>query len=135
MIRTIVPICFIKYIKMMKARIKFKSCRIDSAYVSVSAKLEDHIVIAENSVVEPTVSIGRYTYMQSNCNINNCEMGRFCSLGNNVLIGPWQHPMNMLTTNPKVYRNIIRRHEIFNDLPSRSYIGNDVWIGSIIVLF
>ena len=113
------------------SRIHFRNCRIDSAYVSIKATLEDHVVVAEGSVIEPTVSIGRYTYMQAGCNINNCNMGRYCSLGNNVLIGPWQHPLNRLSTNPKIYRNILIWGGVgFDDLPPKTVIGNDVWIGS-----
>ena len=117
---------------MLKSRLKFKNCRIDSAYVSTRAKLEDHIVIAEDSVIEPTVKIGRYTYMQANCNLNNCIMGSFCSLGNNVLIGPWQHPLNLMSTSPKIYRDILGGD--FSDKPLQTTIGNDVWIGSNVII-
>lgn len=131
-LRIFIPNEIIKYFKMLKSRLKFKNCRIDSAYVSTRAKLEDHIVIAEDSVIEPTVKIGRYTYKQANCNLNNCIMGSFCSLGSNVLIGPWQHPLNLMSTSPKIYRDILGGD--FSDKPLQTTIGNDVWIGSNVII-
>lgn len=128
----ILPVEFVKFAKTLRSRWHFRgrNIRIDSAYVSVKAELSDHIVIAENSIIEPTVIIGRYTYMQANCNINNASLGNFCSLGFNVLIGPWQHPLHMISTSPKLYRNVLAEGGAFMDMPKRTTIGHDVWIGS-----
>lgn len=130
----VLPLSMIKYLKTLRSRWHFRgrNNRIDSAYVSVRAVLADHIVIAENCVIEPTVSIGRYTYMQANCNINNASLGNFCSLGNNVLIGPWQHPLCMVSTSPKLYRNVLGG--AFFDTPKNVVIGHDVWIGSNVII-
>jgi len=130
----ILPVEFVKYAKTLRSRWHFRgnSIRIDSAHVSTRAKIGDHVVIAENCVIEPTVNIGRYTYMQSNCNINNASLGNFCSLGSNVLIGPWQHPLNMTSTSPKLYRNVLGG--AFFDMPKYTHIGHDVWIGSNVII-
>lgn len=131
LLQLILPIGWIKYYKTLKSRYHFRkcNCRIDSAYVSTKAEIGEHVTIAENCVIENTVSIGRYTYMQSGTNINNTKIGNFCSLGNNVLIAPWQHPLTKVSTSPKLYRTILN-DENYSDLPNKTFIGNDVWIGS-----
>ena len=128
-IRLITPVSLIKYFKMLRSRIRFKSARIDSAYVSINAKISEKVVVSPDCIIEGNCEIGKYTYMQSGCNINNTCIGKFCSIGNNVLINPWQHPIDLVSTSPKLYRNILKWGG-YSDTPRQTIIGNDVWIGS-----
>ena len=106
-IRKILPVSLIKYCKMLRARFHFNQARIDSGYVSIKCQIGRNVVIAPDCVIEDDVIIGDYTYMQSGCNVNNTYIGKFCSIGNNVLINPWQHPLDLTSSSPKLYRNII----------------------------
>lgn len=127
--RKIIPVSWIKYYKMLRARFRFSDARIDSGYVSINCQIGRKVVIAPDCVIEDDVIIGDYTYMQSGCNVNNTCIGKFCSIGNNVLINPWQHPLNLISSSPKLYRNILKWGG-YIDTPKQTVIGNDVWIGS-----
>lgn len=80
------------------------------------------------------VKMGRHSYCGKGCEIFNCEIGRFCSIGSEVLIGMGMHPTDFVSTSPYFYSN--RKgwphwhvsNEFKEHLPT--VIGNDVWIGS-----
>lgn len=84
-------------------------------------------------------SIGRYSYCGYDCRIYNCEIGGFCSIADNVVIGSAQHPMHWVSTSP-VFENVIhsgpeKRFARF-ELPEskRTFIGSDVWIGHGVII-
>ena len=65
----------------------------------------------------------------------NTTIGRFCSFGQNVVLGNGEHPLNFLSTSPYFYFKMfgykkpsMTSHEEFWDLEP-IHIGNDVWIG------
>ena len=79
-------------------------------------------------------TIGRYSYTCYDDEIVNCEIGQFCSISDDVIIGGAEHPMDWGSTSP-VFQNV--KHSgpkkrfaklDFEGIP-RTYIGNDVWIG------
>lgn len=80
-----------------------------------------------------SVSMGRYSFCGYNCEIINTEIGAFCSIANNVIIGGAMHPVKWGSTSPVFYkgRDSIKmkfsEHE--RDVDKKTYIGNDVWIG------
>lgn len=76
---------------------------------------------------------GRYSYCGSDCLIINCDVGAFCSIADNVVIGPGVHPIEQVSTSPVFLagRNVLGRNISNHAQPSlqRTRIGNDVWIG------
>ena len=64
----------------------------------------------------------------------NCEIGQFCSISDDVIIGGAEHPIDWVSTSP-VFQNV--RHsgprrkfaEFDFEGIKRTIIGNDVWIG------
>ena len=83
-------------------------------------------------------NIAKYSYCAFNSTILNCDIGSFCSIGNNVSIGAPMHPMNWVSTSP-VFINCksspkkrFSKHKI--DLPLRTIIKNDVWIGEKVLI-
>jgi acetyltransferase-like isoleucine patch superfamily enzyme len=80
-------------------------------------------------------SIDEYSYIANNCIINNCTIGKFCSIAPFVKIGFGSHPTTQLSTSPVFYSNKNPIGVCFN---SYNYteefknveIGNDVWIGT-----
>lgn len=93
-------------------------------------------------------SIGAFTYFNYSCAINDCNIGRYCSIGAEVLIGPAMHPTGMVSTHPiacdssgisagmekmPIWHRFCATTTKLNPAPSKPLkvsIGNDVWIGS-----
>lgn len=83
-------------------------------------------------------SFGRYSYCGYDCQIINCDIGSFCSISSNVVIGGSQHPMEWVSTSP-VFRegkDSIKKkyseHEFEDN--KRTIIGHDVWIGQNVLI-
>ena len=83
--------------------------------------------------------IGDYSYVSYSCTINNCTIGKFCSIAKGVKIGLGIHPINFISTSPIFYSN---KNPLFKSLVKQDtfeqnkhvYIGNDVWIGTNVVI-
>lgn len=100
---------------------------IKNSYVSKKAKVMFGSQIHSSK-------INSYSYVGSNCQIIETEIGKFCSLGNNIIIGGANHPKDWVSTSPLFHEgnNIFRRN--FSTHPFEPYtktiIKNDVWIGN-----
>lgn len=91
-------------------------------------------VHARSTVIDS--GIGEYSYAGYGCMLLNCKVGKFSSIGDDVLIGLGQdHPLNWVSTSPAFYfgrdsipKNLARKEFI----PEKKIteIGNDVWIGA-----
>ena len=83
--------------------------------------------------------VGNYSYVSYNCIINNCTIGRFCSIATGVKIGLGTHPTDLISTSPIFYspKNSLRvvwnRASNFTEHHVVS-IGNDVWIGANVTI-
>jgi len=86
--------------------------------------------------------VGRWTYFGKNTLVIYSDVGAFCSIAANVVIGGGRHPTDRVTTSPLFYsaahdnqwgvvaEPMPRREEL-----PRTHVGNDVWIGySAVVL-
>lgn len=86
-----------------------------------------HIAVMAGCVIDPRVRIGEYTYVGYGCHISG-DVGRYCSIGNNVSIAPGHHPLDGLSTSSWLLSQEV-------DLRRRGIsVGHDVWIGSGAVL-
>lgn len=78
-------------------------------------------------------SLGKYSYLGYDCEIQNCEIGAFCSIAGSVIIGGAQHPLNWVSTSPVFYNIAGGTGRHLGDLTvsetKKTTIGNDVWIG------
>lgn len=81
-------------------------------------------------------SIQSYSYIGSNGIIQNCKIGSFCSIANDVQIGLGKHPIDLFSTSPLFYRKnntfglkIVKDESSFSEYAPIE-IGNDVWIGA-----
>ena len=83
--------------------------------------------------------IGDYTYISRNATISRVHIGKFCSIGPNLLCGWGSHPTNGISTSPMFYSTrqqngttltnkdkIIERQKVT--------IGNDVFIGANVTI-
>lgn len=106
-------------------------------------------IISSNAIVDKTAyiyrgvkakesKIGAYSYVAANTDIENAEIGKFCSIADNCRIGMSGHPLQYISTSPifTEKRNALQQCWIEKDffehksLDERVIIGNDVWIGS-----
>jgi acetyltransferase-like isoleucine patch superfamily enzyme len=84
------------------------------------------------------VTIGKHSDVGYDCSIVNSEIGAFCSMGANIVIGGANHTVDWASTSPVFNENKdhltkkFSRHE-FN-LEHNTYIGNDVWIGNCVLI-
>ncbi|MDD2539592.1 MAG: CatB-related O-acetyltransferase [Desulfuromonadaceae bacterium] len=93
-----------------------------------------------NFVHGPTIlrntSIGSYSYIGGNCKIGNTNIGRFCSIASEVVIGLGKHPTSgFVSTHPVFYSPdnkgfpvCFSKQKLFKEFDEIE-IGNDVWIG------
>jgi acetyltransferase-like isoleucine patch superfamily enzyme len=79
-------------------------------------------------------SIAKYSFVGFNSKITHAKIGSFCSIAENVIINPGDHPLNLLSTSPVFYseRNILKKCFNQTDIEefNKTVIGNDVLIGT-----
>jgi acetyltransferase-like isoleucine patch superfamily enzyme len=83
--------------------------------------------------------IGNYTYIANNCQISLTTIGKFCSIGPNLLCGWGIHPTKGISTSPMFYStikqngiSISKTNKIEERRPIQ--IGNDVFIGANVTI-
>lgn len=77
-----------------------------------------------NARISTDSAIGDYTYIGYNCLITKATIGRYCSIADNVSIGPGEHDVKRASTSSLFYKSPYE--ELTKD---EIIIGNDVWIG------
>ena len=83
-------------------------------------------------------SIGAHSYIANNTDIENAEIGKYCSIADHCRIGMSGHSLSYLSTSPIFTQTINGLQECWidkdvfehRDAEERAYLGNDVWIGS-----
>ncbi|WP_167858447.1 CatB-related O-acetyltransferase [Methylobacterium nonmethylotrophicum] len=113
--------------------------------IAPGATLEECVRFCENFVAAQFM--GSFSYLGAGSWVANTDrIGRYCSIGQGVLIGAGPHPVDWLSTSTFFYRRAMwtshptveqfyENHPVdpqFEQSPCR--IGNDVWIGSHAVI-
>ncbi len=94
-------------------------------------------------------SIGAFSYTNHDCEMWNTDVGRFCSIGQGVIINPGNHPTSFLTSHPiaasrsgesaglsgfPTYAGVAMTGMVNPVRPKsrsdRVRVGHDVWIGA-----
>lgn len=112
------------YSKLFKKIIRGKS--IIQSNISSTAKINSGTTISNST-------IGRYTNIGYDNEINTAEIGSFCSFSDHVFIGGDEHPLEWASTSP-VFESVkhsgpktkFASFEV--PITKRTIIGNDVWI-------
>ena len=83
-------------------------------------------------------SICRHSYIGYNSEVHSCDIGAFCSIANQLIVGGAKHPLKWVSTSP-VFYNVsggTGRHLGYQEIDplKRTTIGNDVWIGSRVTI-
>ena len=80
----------------------------------------------------------KHSFCGYNCEIINCDIGSFCSIANNVIIGGGMHPIDWISTSPVFYEGKDSVKAKFSEHkrnpPLRTLIGHDVWIGGRVLI-
>lgn len=135
---------FIKYKLKETSEVSFGP----NSSVSLSCEFEGKNVIGSNSSVMNS-TIGLATYISGNCKLNRIKIGRFCSIGQNVVNDIGRHPSAIfVSTHPCFFspvgqagftfsNDVLFEEHLFTDNKNRYFveIGNDVWIGNNVTLF
>lgn len=83
--------------------------------------------------------INDYSYINLFANINNTNIGKFCSISINFKSGMGFHPKNFISSSPYFYskKNALKRSiatkNFFNEYKQVN-IENDVWIGADVII-
>ncbi|MDY0015199.1 MAG: CatB-related O-acetyltransferase [Bacteroidales bacterium] len=84
-------------------------------------------------------TIDKYSYVGRNSTIVCADIGKFCSISNDVVIGMGIHPLRTISTSPLfISKRNGTSHSWTNekiiDEYQRVSIGHDVWIGSKVIV-
>lgn len=95
---------------------------------------EKGVIILQNAHVQKA-SVGRQSYIGHGSSIQNCTIGRFCSIAPYVMIGLGRHPLDKsVSTSLAFYRSKAVIPTFGQDINFDEYspvtIGHDVWIGA-----
>lgn len=86
------------------------------------------------------VTMGRQSYVGRGAQVYHVDIGRFCSIGPEVIIGPGEHPIKgVVSSHPSFYSLLNQTGKRYTDAQKfdefpRTIIGNDVWIGARAIL-
>lgn len=110
---------------------KLKGKSIRSSKIHSTSKVE-----AGSDIVNSTFA--KHSFCGYNCQIINCDIGAFCSISNDVVIGGGRHPMEWVGMSPVFYegRDSVKAKfsEHKRDPIKRVSIGHDVWIGEKVLI-
>jgi acetyltransferase-like isoleucine patch superfamily enzyme/protein-L-isoaspartate O-methyltransferase len=109
----------------------------DTAVVRDGGKgIEYPIGLAPRAELYANCTVGRYTYLNHGSAVYpNTSVGRFCSIGCEVHIGPPNHPTSFLSTHPFQFSSTYPAYAQFQHVPfvasaRHTTVGHDVWIGT-----
>ena len=84
--------------------------------------------------------VGDYSYISAYTDVENAEIGKFCSIADHCRIGLANHTLKHLSTSPifTLPNNALKeqwtKKKIDRQSSRRVVIGNDVWIGSHVII-
>lgn len=97
---------------------------IKSNQASLKAHYGRNVRIDPGTIVTGDVVIGDESYVNKNSSVENCSIGRYCSISEGVFISTWEHNYKAVSTHP-----FAESTDWKNRNRKRVMIGNDVWIG------
>lgn len=99
---------------------------------------DDHVVVYAPYSMEET-TIGAYSYVSQNASLKKTTIGKFCSIGPNLVCGWGIHPTNGISTAPMFYSTMKQNGMTLsatNKIEEMKpiVIGNDVFIGANVTI-
>lgn len=125
--------CIYQIVIIIILRIKHVKISLFSHF-NTKTSFEGYNVIHKGTYISGS-SIGKGTYIGINSRLNNCTIGRFCSIAADVSVIIGTHPMHFISTSPSFF-SLLKQNgllytnrQMFDEVLPRTIIGNDVWIG------
>jgi len=123
-----------------KLRTDNPGCSIMSTDI-LDVYIGDNVAIHGGVHLEHAI-IGNFSYVSNYSRLINVSLGSFCSIGPQVQIGLASHPSRVfVSTYPAFYSHdnvgclqSFREDKIYDDSVLKTGIGNDVWIGSNVII-
>lgn len=112
------------YIKLFKGKV-FKSK--SAVCINTTCGMYSHIAAGGYLV---NSGLGDYTSIGRNSTVINAELGKFCSISWNVTIGATAHHTDRLSTHAFPYTTQFDLSDMEEKIVSKTYLGNDVWVGA-----
>ena len=130
-------IIIIKYNLTKTNKIKYSSFLWKS-------KLHMHVIIHDNCKIINS-QIGNYSYIGNNSYVTNCEIGKYTSIASGFTCAFGRHPISeIVSTHPFFYSkkwNKNLKNDLFEEYryidkenKVLAKIGNDVWIGTNVII-
>lgn len=105
-------------------------------------KYEHPIRTYGNVTIKSKSILGAFSFINTGTTLfPGTKIGRYCSIGKNCEIGAFDHPIDWLSSSPIQYNiaghfpdyvNIFEQQKF--ERPNSTIIGNDVWIGSLVII-
>lgn len=109
---------------LIEARFR-RGCLIRSLGVSYRALMGSYRVETLHHVnIDASCRVGSYTYIGWRTGITKCDIGRYCSIANNVSIGQGEHQLDRISTSSTFYLD-----PWATLTEGECVIESDVWIG------
>lgn len=103
--------------------------------VDTVSTFDTHVKLYKHASVTNS-NIGKCTYLANHASVNLADVGAFCSIGPQTIVGGLgAHPTSWISTHPSFYSLgqqcgiTFSKSNIFYE-NKRTQIGNDVWIGA-----
>ena len=113
----------------------------NAAFISANVDV-DKTAYIYRGVKAKHASIGAHTYIANNTDIENAEIGMYCSIADHCRIGMSGHSLSYLSTSP-IFTQIVNGlqecwidKDVFEQKSEeeRVFLGNDVWVGSHVLI-
>lgn len=120
--------------KLRKNLVFGKNVSIGKSTLASDTTIGNNVTIKHNCCLI-NVLIGDFSYVSSGTQLDLTQIGRFCSLGPQILGGCGGHPIDLVSTNPVFFSTFAQsgitfaEKDCFKDR-EEIIIGHDVWIGA-----
>ena len=111
---------------------KSNSCK------KVDCQIDASVIIYGNHTLT-NVKVGYSSYISSNAHMTNTNVGKFCSIGPNIVSGWGIHPTTGISTHPAFYSTAKQNGFTYSSTDKTiekkvTMVGNDVFIGANVTL-
>lgn len=109
------------------------------SFVSANNDIHPTVVIYRKAKVKLS-TIGAYSYIGNDTDVECADIGKFCSIADHCRIGMGGHKLDMLSTSPIFTEavNGTKTQWVDKDVHAaedkRVVLGNDVWVGSHVLI-